>query len=88
VGTETLVTDIYGMKTEKKFVNTLEDNIHERGAMSQLLSNRAQVESSARFVGILRALHIGQWQSEPHDQHHQNPCNQRYQTLKTMTNTV
>jgi hypothetical protein len=87
VGTETLVTDVYGMKTEKQFVNTLEDNIRERGAMSRLLSDRAQVEISARVVGILRALHIGQWQSEPHQQH-QNPCERRYQTLKTMTNTL
>ncbi len=87
VGTETLVTDVYGMKSEKQFVNTLEDNIRERGAMSRLLSDRAQVEISARVVGILRALHIGQWQSEPHQQH-QNPCERRYQTLKTMTNTL
>jgi hypothetical protein len=85
VGTETMVTDVYGMKTEKQFVNTLEDNIRERGVMSRLLSDRAQVESSARVVGILRALHIGQWQSEPHQQH-QNTCERRYQTLKTMTN--
>jgi hypothetical protein len=36
VGTETLVTDVYDLKTEKQFVNTLEDNIRKRGAMSQL----------------------------------------------------
>jgi hypothetical protein len=72
-GTETLVTDLYGMKNKKQFVNTLEDNIHERGAMSRLLSDRAQVEISARIVGILPALHVGQWQSGPHQQH-QNPC--------------
>jgi hypothetical protein len=87
VGTDTLVTDVYGMKGEKQFVNTLEDNIRERGAMNRLISDRAQVEISARVVGILRALHIGQWQSEPHQQH-QNPCERRYQTLKTMTNTL
>jgi hypothetical protein len=87
VGTETLVTDVYGMKNEKQFVNTLEDNIRERGAMSRLLSDRAQVEISARVVGILRALHIGQWQSEA-EQQHQNPCERRYQTLKTTTNTL
>jgi hypothetical protein len=69
VGTETIVTDVYGMKTEKQFVNTLEDNIHKRGAMSRLLSDLAQVEISGRVVGILRALYIGQWQSEPHQQH-------------------
>ena len=75
------------MKNEEQFVNTLEDNIRERGAMSRLLSDRAQVEISARVVSILRALHIGQWQSEPHQQH-QNPCERRYQTLKTTTNTL
>jgi hypothetical protein len=87
VGTETLVTDVYGMKTEKQFVNTLEDNICERDAMSRLLSNRAQVEIRARVVGILRALHISQWQSEVHQQH-QNPWVRHYQTIKTMTNTL
>jgi hypothetical protein len=69
VGTETLVTDIHDMKTEKQFVNTLKDNICERGALSRLLSDRAQVKSSARVVGIFHALHIAQWQSEPHQQH-------------------
>ena len=43
VGTETLVTDVYSMKFEKQFVNTLEDSICKRGAMSRLLSDRAQV---------------------------------------------
>jgi hypothetical protein len=34
VGSETLmVTNVYGMKTEKQFVNTLEDNIPKRGAV-------------------------------------------------------
>jgi hypothetical protein len=87
VGTETLVTDVYGMKTEKQFVNTLEDNIREQGAMSRLPSDRAQVEIRARIVDILRALHIGQWQSEAHQQY-QNPSERRYQTLKTMMNTL
>jgi hypothetical protein len=88
VGTETLVTDVYGMKTEKQFVNTLEDNIRERGALSQLLSDRAQVEISVCIVGIFHALHTGQQQiSEPHQQH-QNPCERRYQTLKTMMHTL
>jgi hypothetical protein len=72
------------MKTEQQFVNTLEDNIRYRGALSQLLSGRAQVEISARVVGIFLALHMGQWQSEPHQQY-QNPCKRCYQTLKTMT---
>jgi hypothetical protein len=75
------------MKSKKQFVNALEDNVQERGAMSRLLSDRAQAEISARVVGILRALHVGQWQSEAHQQH-QNPSERRHQTVKTMTNTL
>jgi len=45
VGTETLVTDARSMKSEKQFVNALEDDTHERDAMSRLLSDRAQVET-------------------------------------------
>ena len=39
VGTESLVTDTYGIKTDKQFVNTLEDNIREQGAPHKLISN-------------------------------------------------
>jgi hypothetical protein len=35
VGHESLVADVYGLKTDKEFVNTLEDNIPERGAHGQ-----------------------------------------------------
>jgi hypothetical protein len=88
VGTETLLTDVYGMKTDKQFVNTLEDNIRERGAMSKLISDRAQAEISNKVVDILRALFISSWQSEPHQQH-QNYAENRYQTVsKTMGNTI
>ena len=87
VGTESLLSDIYGMKTDKQFVNTLEDNIRERGAPSKLVSDRAQVEISNKVTDILRALCIGSWQSEPHQQH-QNPAERRYQTIKTMANTI
>ena len=34
VGTESLVTNVYGMRTDKEFVRTLEDNIRKRGAMT------------------------------------------------------
>ena len=69
VGHETMVTNIYGMKTERQFVNTLQDVIRERGAMDKLLSDRAQVEISDRVKDILRAYHIGDWQSEPLQQY-------------------
>ena len=87
VGTETLVTDIYGIKTDKQFVNTLEDNIRDRGAPNKLISDRAQVEISKKVQDILRSLFIGSWQSEPHQQH-QNPAERRYQTVKNTANRI
>jgi hypothetical protein len=87
VGTRSYITDVEGMKTEKQFVNTLEDNIRRRGAPTKLISDRAQVEISHKVRDILRALCIYDWQSEPF-QPHQNPCERRYQTLKTIANTI
>jgi hypothetical protein len=66
------------MKSDKQFVNTLEDNIRRRGAPTKLISDRAQVEISAKVKDILHALCICDWQSEPHQQH-QNPAERRYQ---------
>jgi hypothetical protein len=80
VGTLTTVADVYGMKSEKQLVNTLEDNIHERGAMKTLISDSAQVEISKHILDVLRTLCIPSWQSEPYQQH-QNPCEHRYQDI-------
>ena len=87
VGTETLVTDAYGVKTDKQFVNTLEDNIRERGAPTKLISDRAQTEIGRKVLDTLRALFISSWQSEPHQQQ-QNPAERRIQTVKGMTNRI
>ena len=78
VGTKTLVTDVYGMKTVKKFVNTLEDNIRKRGAIDKLISENSQSEISNRVKEILRAFFIDYWKSEPHYQY-QNFSERRYQ---------
>ena len=55
---KTLVTDVYGMKTDKEFVNTLEDTIRKRGAMDKLISDRAQVEIAKKAHDIMRAYVI------------------------------
>lgn len=55
-GLDTHISDIYSIKTEIQFVNTLEDNICKWGAMRCLLSNRTQVEISKRVHDILHAL--------------------------------
>jgi hypothetical protein len=87
VGTESLLVDAYGMRTDKQFVNTLEDVIRDRGAMSRLISDSAQAETSKRVTEILRAYQISAWQSEPHHQH-QNFAERRYAHLKQMVNTI
>jgi hypothetical protein len=86
-GTESLVTDSYGMLSDKQFVNTLQDNIRCRGAPTRLLSDRAQLEIGKKAQDILRTYVIGDWQSEPHQQH-QNPAERRYQDVKRSTNLI
>jgi septum formation inhibitor MinC len=72
VGTKTHTADVYPIKSDKQFVNTLLDNITQRGTPTKLISDRTQVEISERVKQVLRPLHISTWQSEPHQQH-QNP---------------
>ena len=87
LGLKSKVLDVFGLKREKQFVNALEDVIRRRGAPLKLITDRAQVEISQRVVDLLRALHIGDWQSEPLQQN-QNPVERYIQTLKRMANTV
>jgi hypothetical protein len=81
VGRTSLVIDIYGMSSEKQFVNTLEDVIRKRGAMDKLITDSARVEISKRVGEILRALCIDDWQSEPNYQH-QNFAEHRWKVFK------
>ena len=87
VGRNSLVCDAYGIKSEKEFVNTLEDNIRFRGAMDKLISDRAQVEISKKVKDILRNYCIEDWQSEPHHQQ-QNFAERKYQVVKSYVNNI
>ena len=66
VGKDTLLLNVYLMKTNKEFINTLKDNIQRRGAMDKLISDSALAEISKRVQNILRIYCIKDWQSEPH----------------------
>ena len=77
VGRYSLLIDVYGMSNTDQFVNTLEDNIRERGAMDKLIADDAKVEQSSRVVDILCAYAIQSWTSEPGYQH-QNFAEHRY----------
>ena len=87
VGKRTLVTDVYPLKSQKQFVNTLEDSIRFMGAMTKLISDYAKVEISNKVKDILRMYHSSSWNSEPYHQN-QNPAKGRYCTLKSWTNTI
>ena len=81
VGRKTLVADAYGMKSTAAFVNTLEDNIRQRGAMDKLITDGAKTELSARVKDILRNLCIDDWHSEANYQH-QNFAEHRWKHIK------
>jgi hypothetical protein len=54
------------MSMVSKFVNNLEDNIRERGAMNKLISDCAHAETSKCIKDTLFALVISDWQSKPY----------------------
>jgi hypothetical protein len=53
VGIKTHTADVYPIKSSKQFVNTLLDNITQRGAPTKLISDRAQVKISERVKQVL-----------------------------------
>ena len=77
VGKESLVSDIYPMRSGKQYVNTLEDNIHRCSAMDKLISDSAKNKNFHKVKDILRAYNINDWQSEPYHQN-QNPAEWQY----------
>ena len=84
---ESLVSDIYPMRSGKQLVNTLEGNIHRHSAMDKLISDSAKNEISHKVKDILKAYNINDWQSEPYHQN-QNPAEWQYRTIKACTNTI
>lgn len=87
VGRNTLVTDVYGSKSDGDFSSKLEENIRRRGAMDKLISDKAKSETSKRVLDILRSMFIQDWQSEPHHQW-QNFAENRWQTVQNMANNI
>jgi hypothetical protein len=53
VGTKTHTGDVYPIKSDKQFVNTLLDNITQCGVPTKLISGRAQVEISECVKQVL-----------------------------------
>ena len=75
------------MKSDKKIVNSLENNIRQRVDMDELVSDSLQPEISIRVKRILRALFSDDWQPEAYHRH-QNFAKRRHQIIKRQTNTL
>ena len=85
VGRDSLVADVYPMKSGQKLLIHWKIN-QKRGVMDKLLRDSAKTEKSKKGMDILRAYHISNWHSEPYHQN-QNPAEWRYRTIKSWTNT-
>jgi len=59
VGTESLLSDVYGMKSDKQFINTLEDNIHEHGAPTNSLAITLKLKLACSIFGHWPNRHDG-----------------------------
>ena len=87
VGCTSHVIDVYGCKTDGQYINTLQDQIRQRGAPNKIISDNAQAQISNKIHDLLCLYMIGDGQSEPHQQH-QNPAERHIQTLKTRSNII
>ena len=87
VGTKTLVSNVYIMKSDKKIRQQFRGQHQAEGAMENLILDSAKSEISTRDKDILRSLFINDWKSE--DQHkHQNFDGKRHHTIKIRTNVL
>ena len=75
------------MKSDEQFVNSIEENIRQRGAMGKIISDSAKSEISLRVKDTLRDLFIDYWQSEVCHQH-KNFAERRHETTKRNTNAL
>ena len=77
----------YPMSAESDMPETMEEFIHDHGAMEGLMSDNAKVEVSQAAKNIHHLYCIKDHQSEPHYQH-QNPIECCIQDVKHLTNNI
>ena len=77
----------FPLTSESDLPDTLQDFIHEYGAMEGLKSDNAKSETSFAMKDIFRMYMIKDRQSEPHYQH-QNPIERCIQDLKRMMHGI
>jgi hypothetical protein len=83
--TITEVSDVFSIKNEREFTQTLQDNIWKRGVMQYLLSDKAHAKISNNNKDPLQTLIISDRRTTARKQW-QNPAELRIQTVKRLTN--
>ena len=86
-GVDSLLTDVFPMKLASDMVGTFEDLIRKRGAPNQLASDNAKEQTCKAVDEVLRMYSIGDFQSEPHQQH-QNRAERRIQEVKKLSDGI
>ena len=56
VGRDSLVSDVYGLKTEKQFVNTLQDTLRRRTCLQNTIRLSFGVQSPKEITAGMRML--------------------------------
>ena len=74
-------------KSTVGFLAALQDFVCQWGCPKRLLSDHAGNQSSTSVRNYLRDMYIPWWQTEAHKQH-QNGCERRWQTVKSLTNRL
>ena len=87
VGTNSLVSDVHGMKFKSQFPNAFMEIIREWGAPTKPLSDSAKEQTSAKVKEILQHLCMPSWKSEPYHQH-QNLAERRCAFIKETVNQI
>ena len=87
VGTTSLLTYVYGMKTESEGASKLKKFIKEVGAPHALKSDNAKMQTGTAFGDICNYYNIGQCTTEPYHPH-QNQAENRIGTIKQMSNRI
>jgi hypothetical protein len=80
--------DVYGLKSESDFPDTLRDFIREQGAPSILRRDNARTESSAKVKAITREMFIKDQFSEPYNQQQNKVEGGAIKWLKNATHTL
>jgi len=83
-----MVCDVYGIKSDRQFVNTLEDNIQEPGAPTKQVSDGAQVEISEKVQDILCNLAIGKVSHANNTRIQLNAIFRQSKLLQTLSLTI